>query len=684
MRQIAFFWVLFFSIIKWYNAWPQSTDITHYNGTYFSGTGDIEYTALLDSASMMMYPNSRIENLSMLYKPDWNGFVEGPTWNAWWIQNSFGPTYSMLPFMDKAYQTFIFNSQDLWFRMQGNGVRKGINGYVGPKGALCDAATPNGAYYRQGDGKVDKHDWGFGFTAAGMILQSELLLIRRDKAEIEHYLPLLEASAEFIDSRRDPVKNTFLVGAAGNLLAPSYAGTGKQLPDGSYEKAYLAEISVNYIAALDRLIELEKMMGRDDKVSQYTQRRELVREGLSSFITPEGYFIRSIGQDGTKHGIYGASVHGYFESIPNHDAMAFRVADDQQARMIYNKINSIPQLRPYQLIIPNFPSYDDMYEAGGLFTYGRWINGGEWTTCEARMQIGYYRVGAHEDAKQAFMRILKRALDFRLDNNLTEFGSKEYQPHLPINCVYDCWGAPGGFLRGLFEYVYMADGLRLFPHIPSGVKSLQQKFPVYFGGKKIYMSTSGSGDITSVKVNGKPIKDFDGQSVFLKLDDKPGEITVSIGLGTSPAPAIPLPAEVRLQRVTPDDDFWNVGSLQDVPDTLSVVADNRIKDMKRIFDFYNRLTAKKLAGTYEGEHAALILSCIQSIDERRKLKRQNKLALLPLRSQKAADDLYITTTIRLTDGLIAHLNDCMRSEDESERTMARVWADVCKSMPDSR
>lgn len=673
MKAITFFWLLFFSFIRWDSAWSQSTDT--YDGNHFSGTGDIEYLGLLDSAYMMMYPHSRIENLSMLYKPDWNGFVEGPTWNAWWIQNSFGPTYSILPFMDRAYQTFIYNSQDLWFKMQGNGVRKGFNGYVAPKGSLCDAATPDGAYYRQGDGKVDKHDWGFGFTTAGTLLQSELLLIRRNRAEIEHYLPLLEASAEFIDTRRDPEKNIFLVGAAGNLLAPSYAGTGKQLSDGSYEKAYLAEISVNYIAALDRLIELEKMMGRKDKVRLYMDRRERVREGLSHFITPEGYFMRAISEDGIKHGIYGASVHGYFESVPNHDAMAFRVADDHQSRMIYNKINSIPQLRPYQLIIPNFPSYDDMYETGGLFTYGRWVNGGSWTTCEARMQIGYYRVGAYTDAKQSFTRILARALDFRLDNNLTEFGSKEYQPNLPVNCVYDCWGAPGGFLRGLFEYVYTAEGLRLFPHIPSGIKSLQQKFPVYFGEKKIYISTSGSGDVTSVKVNGKPIQDFDATSIFLKLDDKAGHITVSIGLGNSLAPENYLPEAIRFTH-SPDKDFWNIGALQDVRDTLSVVADNKVQELKRIFAFYNLLDEKELMETYEGEHAALILSCVQSIDERRKLKRENKLALLPPKSQKAADDLYISTTINLVDGLIAHLENFKQRPYESRKMMARIWADA--------
>ena len=42
--------------------------------------------------------------------------------------------------------------------------------------------------------------------------------------------------------------------------------------------------------------------------------------------------------DGTRHGVYGAAKHGYFEASPNHDAIAFRVVDDLQARRIYAKL----------------------------------------------------------------------------------------------------------------------------------------------------------------------------------------------------------------------------------------------------------------------------------------------------------------------------------------------------------
>src|SRR5437762_3028876 len=122
---------------------------------------------------------------------------------------------------------------------------------------LDTGARPGQIYYKQGDGQIGIHDWGMEFTAAGVVMQGELLLISRDRDAIAKYLPKLERCANFIESRRDPKNNLFLAGPAGNLLAPSYAGWKK--PDGTYGQAYLAGLSVTYIAALDRLIELEKI-----------------------------------------------------------------------------------------------------------------------------------------------------------------------------------------------------------------------------------------------------------------------------------------------------------------------------------------------------------------------------------------------------------------------------------------
>jgi len=73
---------------------------------------------------------------------------------------------------------------------------------------------------------------------------------------------------------------------------------------------------------------------------------------LPLITTDEGYFIRSLDPDGVRHGVFGATKHGYFEVSPNHDAIAFRVADDAQANRIFQKIASIPELRPHSFIVP--------------------------------------------------------------------------------------------------------------------------------------------------------------------------------------------------------------------------------------------------------------------------------------------------------------------------------------------
>src|SRR5512137_657337 len=426
------------------------TDDSRFEGKHYRGRGDVEYLRLLETARRMFEPDPELQNLSMLYEPKWNGLVEGPTWDAWWIQNSYGTTYAILPLLQEPFVTFLQNAQDLWFDQMGDGKRVGAKApfdWVAPDGCLCDAARPGWIVYKQGDGRTAIHDWGMEFTAGGVVLQSELLLISRDAKAIAHYLPMLERSANFIETRRDPTNNLFLAGPAANLLAPSYAGWHP--PDGTYAKAYLTGLSITYIAALDRLIELEKLAGRKEQVALCTQRRDLARRGLALLTTDEGYFIRSLDPDGVKHGVYGAKQHGYFEASPNHDAIAFRVADDAQAERIYRKIASLPGLRPHHFVLPNYPSYDDMYEKpDGLWAFGTWVNGGHWSTCEARMMLGYYRLGLFEDARRSMRQLLSVADRFRMDNPLVKFGSDVYQPGQPVNLTYDAFGPPAAFLRG--------------------------------------------------------------------------------------------------------------------------------------------------------------------------------------------------------------------------------------------
>lgn len=511
-----------------------------FDGQYFSGIGNVEYLQLLDISRRVFAPDPEFQNLPMLYMPKWNGFMEGVTWQLWWVQNSFGTTYCALPFYTEPYLTFLQNSQDLWFDQMGDGKANRVIEYsnakydwVLPDGVLCDVAGEKLFYPKQGDGHIDIHDWGMEFTAAGALMQAELLLISRDSKAISHYLPKLERCSAFIETRRDPNNNLFLAGPAGNLLAPSYAGWKKT--DGTYGKAYLTGLSVTYIAFLDRLIELEKLSGDQHKLKIYSNLSDSARSGLSLLITKEGYFIKSLDPDGIKHGVYGAKKYGYFETVCNHDAICFRIADDEQAQKIYSKIVSIPGLRPHGLIITNYPSLDDTYmdQLDRLWSFGTWVNGGHWSTCEARMIMGYYRLNKYDDAINSMRQIMKFAKEFRMDNPLVDFGNKVYQSKQPINLCYDTFGIPAAMIRGLFEYRYSADGLTLFPHIPPSITELNQKFPIRFGTKKLYLSTTGNGGISEVTVNGIKLKSFDDKSVFLPYNQIPQTASVRIVFDSS-------------------------------------------------------------------------------------------------------------------------------------------------------
>lgn len=643
-----------------------AAEATRFDGQFFAGTGHIHSLQLLDISRRMFGPDPEFQNVSMLYMPAWNGLVEGPTWDAWWIQNSYGTTYCALPFLQEPFITFIENSHELWFSQMGDGQRVGAPppfDWVAPDGALCDAARPGWIVYKQGDGRTALHDWGLEFTAAGLLLQAELLLIGRDAGSIARNLPRLERCAAFIETRRDPANDLFLAGPAANLLAPSYAGWKR--PDGTYGPAYLAGLSVTYVAALDRLIEVEKLAGRTGQADAYTRQRDSAKAALDRLSTDQGYFIRSLDPDGVRHGVYGAARHGYFESSPNHDAICFRVVEDERAERIYAKIASIPELRPHHVILPNYPSYDDMYERPeGLWTYGTWVNGGHWSTCEARMIMAYFRLGQHDAAQRSLEHLLTFARRFRMDNPLVKRGSDVYQPREAINLTYDAFGPPAAWVRGLFEYLYTARGLTVIPHIPPGVQSLQQRFPIRLGSKRLFLSTQGQGAIAQVRVDGKRWTQHDGRSVFLPYDALQNENHIQIFLGEQP----PSPAETDLEGRAP------ISIPQQAPSAVMLDADltpllHRQEWLQR---FLAGLTEAGLDKGYEAAHTRLALAAIDVIEDRRGRLRSGALGPLPPPARVAADQLYVQTALRLADGLDRLLHAYGSSDDSGKRRVASL------------
>lgn len=644
----------------------RAAESQRFEGRYFCGSGDREYLQLLDAARDMFEASARQPNLALLYITNWNGLVEGPTWDAWWIQNSYGTTYAALPFLEEPFVTFLQNSQDLWFDQMGDGKRVGAAppfDWVAPDGALCDAARPGWIVYKQGDGRTAIHDWGMEFTAAGMVLQAELLLVGRDSRAIAQYLPKLERCARFVESRRDPANDLFFAGPAGNLLAPSYAGWKR--PDGTFGQAYLAGLSVTYIAALDRLIELETLAMRSSEAAFWAGKRDRAKRGLERLATPEGYFIRSLDPDGLKHGVVGAERHGYFEASPNHDAIAFRVVDDAQADRIYQTIASIPGLRPHDFVLPNYPSYDDMYERPeGLWAFGTWVNGGHWSTCEARMMLAYYRLGKYEDARRSMNQLMRFADSFRMDNPLTKCGSDVYQPKLPINLTYDAFGPAAAFVRGLFESRYSAEGLTLVPQLPPSLTEVSQLFPIRFGPKRVFVSAVGQGEITSVRVNGRRWRRHDARTVFFPYKETPDLAKVQIALGKANVKSLPT------QKASP-------APLVTLPPEHDCAVCREIgRSRARLAEFCRKACEGGLGERYETAHARLALACAWAAHERVELVQKGQVPLLPEASEAAAQKAYITSARQLYDGLARVLDAPADGRSGIEQRLAALWRET--------
>jgi hypothetical protein len=383
------------------------------------------------------------------------------------------------------------------------------------------------------------HDWFYEATAAGLVMQAEILLTSRDRKALAHYLPKMERACDAIERTRDPENNLFLVGPACNLLAPSYGGV-KQ-PDGSFGKGYLAGLSITYLAALDRMVELYKLAGDQDKLAEYERRRTITRQSLRQLLTPAGYFVKSIEPGGVKHGVAGQKEFGYLEGVVNADAAGLRVVDDHTAESIYKEIAAFPEIRPFDFLLANAPGLDDTYWNWGNTTgsgmegfhqFGDWVNGGVWSTVEGRAILMYYRLGQFEDIRRSATRAMKWAKDFRMDSPWSQRGENTHNVWYDAKDVavtVDNYAIPAATVRGLFDYEYRSDRLILRPRVPGCITQYSQKEPVRFGAKSLYLSCRNGGPkVKSVRVNGKAMRVKSPEEVVLMYDELPAEAKIEI------------------------------------------------------------------------------------------------------------------------------------------------------------
>jgi hypothetical protein len=552
---------------------PDSREANRYDGEFCTGEGDADFLRLIDESFAFFNPNPAVPNLTMVYKPEWDTFVEGAGWDAWWIQNSYGFSYSATPFLPEPWFSTLQRSWDLHWDNQGDGKRMSMWGgsptgswfshLVAPDGSLGDMARPNEIGFKQGDGDQNVHDWFYEATAAGVVMQAEILLVSRDLEAIHYYLPKMERACNFIEKTRDPKNNLFLVGPACNLLAPSYGGVRQ--PDGSFGKGYLSGVSITYLAALDRMVELYRMAGEKEKLELYGHRQKITRESLPLLLTSGGYFAKSMEPGGMKHGVLGQEHFGYLEGVANADAVALRVVDEKTAQTIYTQIARFPAIRPFDFLLTNAPGLDDTYwgrgsipgqEMEGFRQFGDWVNGGAWGTVEGRAILMYYRLGKFADIRRSATRAMRWAKDFRMDAPWSQRGENTSNPwsdtgkyHVGgVSVMIDNFAIPAAIIRGLFDFDYRSDRLILRPRIPGSITYYAQKQPVRFGEKRIYLSCRNGGpDVKSVTINGTAMDITTPEEAVLMFSELPVNAKIEIttdgrwpeGSSTADYPEVP-------------------------------------------------------------------------------------------------------------------------------------------------
>jgi hypothetical protein len=673
-----------------------------YSGRFIEGEGDARYLRLIDESFAFFHPNPAVPNVSMLYEPRWDTFLESGGWNAWWIQNSYGFSYAATPFLQEPWFSVLQRSWDLLWDNQGDGKRAGridqpgkpantspLYSLVAPDGSLGDCAAPGEIIYKQGDGDVSMHDWFYEATAAGLVMQAEILLADRNLKAIAHYLPKMERACNFIEKVRDPEKNLFRVGPACNLLAPSYGGV--KMPDGKFGKGYLAGLSVTYLAALDRMIEIYRLTGNDEMIRLFEHRQQITRQSLPLLMAPGGYFVKSVEPGGILHGVVGQKQFGYLEGVVNADAVALRVADQKTSEDIYNRIAAFPAIRPFDFLLTNAPGLDDTYwnwgnatgpGMDGIKEFGCWVNGGAWTTVEGRAILMYYRLGKFEDIYRSATRAMKWAKDFRMDQPFTQMGENTRNDWYDegqwlhgdgVSVMADNFAIPAATIRGLFDYEYKSDRLILRPRIPGSISRLIQKEPVRFGEKRIYLTCINGGPrVKSFTVNGKPGKPGPEGEAILWYEGLPEEARVEIitegGWGKqenlAPYPIAPaLPGEGPRMKI-------QIGSL---PDSL-------VKPCRILMKMEKVLTADP-AAKYEHEFIREALESILAFQERMALEPgPGYYRTIDQKRKESMIRLYARSAMAQYRGFENRMERYSRDDDAGRRKIAGQFFELAKGL----
>ncbi|MBE6542577.1 MAG: hypothetical protein E7672_09080 [Ruminococcaceae bacterium] len=633
-----------------------------YNGKYITGKGDKEKLDLIEKSFAMLNTTPVLPNLKMLYTSQCDSFCEGFIWGpAWWIQNSYGFTMGAVPMMSELWMNILQNSYDrFWVRM-GDCKRVGaddgnptcaVEALCAPDGALGDCVDDRRIVYRQGDGDFMLYDWFYEGTAAGVNMQCDILLFDRRPEQLRKYIPLLWRSLNHIELTRAE-NDLFLVGMCCNLLAPSYGGSFNE-ETGEIGKGYLTGISITYSSALKKFIEVLKMAGDEEGVRECQARLDRNLAALPQLLTEEGYLVKSMDPDGTKHGVFGEKKYGYFEAVCNVDAIAWEIVNRDVAESIYKKIASIPQLRSAGVICNNYPHLDDTMhsyrnrssgpDSFGYFPSGNWVDGGCWATVEGRAILAYQKLGKYVDSFRAARAYMRWAEEYRQDAPLCQWGwntnnqwSDEDNGYIhcgrPVAVMIDNFAAVTCLLRGLFDYTADADGLRIRIQIPEDITELIQHEPVRFSGCSIYISYKGGDGPITASLNGKLLTADENGYIFIPADLFAGKREVSLSIDCS-ADA----EEIDVRNLKREEEI--TGDIDGVPEDIAAIY-------RECSDMLENVSDSKYI-----EHLREIMLSVEDAAMRRRLPF-DKHDLRPMTQEKIDGiiDAYDRTVRELYNGL---------------------------------
>ncbi|MGC8989455.1 MAG: hypothetical protein ACP5MD_04980, partial [Verrucomicrobiia bacterium] len=195
------------------------------------------------------------------------------------------------------------------------------------------------------------------------------------------------------------------------------------------------------------------------------------------------------------------------------------------------------------------------------------------------------------------------------------------------------------FVRGLFEYLYRADGLTILPHVPPEIEEVEQRFPIRFGTKRICLATRGRGPVTGARLNGKAWPKHNKHGVFLPYSETPDEARVLILMGG----ASPVP-EQKMVQPAPEAERADP----------AIGDNNDLAVMRRECEQALRTLEREGRGSsYEAAHARLAIRCVDVAQQRRILAGEGRVTKLTPASEDAAQKAYVETARSLWSGLRA-------------------------------